>query len=81
MLLSQTPIIPLTSQSQGLGSWKLELSSYSKAANRNCNGQQQQQSLQDIEKRRNKNFPRLACLLAAENPETMGTPASPKIFK
>jgi hypothetical protein len=47
----------LTSQSQGLGSWKLELSSYSKAANSNCNSQQQQ-SLENIEKRRNKNLPR-----------------------
>jgi hypothetical protein len=64
MLLSPTLIIPMTSQSQGLGSWKLELSSSSKAANSNCNSQQQQQSLEDIEKRRNKNLPRLACLLA-----------------
>jgi hypothetical protein len=33
---------------------------------------QQQQSLEDIEKRRNKNLPRLACLLAAVN--SRGTP-------
>jgi hypothetical protein len=57
LLLSHTPIIPLISQSQGLGSWKLELSSSSKAANGNCNSQQQQ-SLENIETRRNKNLPR-----------------------
>jgi hypothetical protein len=56
LLLSQTLKIPLTSQSLGPGSGKLELSSSSKAANSNCNGQQQ--SLEDIEKRRNKNLPR-----------------------
>jgi hypothetical protein len=57
LLLSQTLIIPLTSQSQGLGSWKLELTSSSKAANSNCNSQQQQ-SLENIQKRGNKNLPR-----------------------
>jgi len=73
MLLSQTLIIPLTSQKPRSGVLETDLSS-SKAANSNCNSQQQQQSLEGIEKRRNKDLRRLACLLAAVNSREIHKP-------